>query len=340
MKSFKQHIIDENTMWQQSLSTRLFDVGQGASIGFEAFWMPLSPSIMNRIWPQEVRATVFHVTNESGYKQIKKMQGKKAGISAFFEMRGHYFGQGIQTSGGVVLELDANILGAFNQDVMSAPDKSGRRWVQLSFMKGRFGEKDLGKYLKGLQDLVGELLKKYLPQAYEVAPTRQEPPKTMQKGKYYMHWMNLGIFAAQQKGKKTILQNVIKEYMDGVEAIYKKNATHLRGLLTNYLNLRRTEEAWDEIIANDFKIKKVFGIDDSTSWSDTEDAYGQNEFDAFRDEVRLKDKLKFQPISKSDLEIYTRDVAKKEAGEAERKSNPADDLAKRQAEVLKAIGKK
>ena len=213
MRTFKSFYV-EQTMWQQSLSTRLFDVGQGASIGFEAFWMPLSPSIMNRIWPQEVRATVFHVTNESGYKQIKKMQGKKAGISAFFEMRGHYFGQGIQTSGGVVLELDANILGAFNQDVMSAPDKSGRRWVQLSFMKGRFGEKDLGKYLKGLQDLVGELLKKYLPQAYEVAPTRQEPPKTMQKGKYYMHWMNLGIFAAQQKGKKTILQNVIKEYID------------------------------------------------------------------------------------------------------------------------------
>jgi len=330
----------EQVQWQQSLSTRLFDVGQGSHIGFEAFWMPLSSSIMKRIWPKEVRATVFHVTNESGYKQIKKMQGKKAGISAFFEMRGHYFGQGIQTSGGVVLELDANILGAFNQDVMSAPDKSGRRWVQLSFMKGRFGEKDLGKYLKGLQDLVGELLKKYLPQAYEVAPTRQEPPKTMQKGKYYMHWMNLGIFAAQQKGKKTILQNVIKEYMDGVEAIYKKNATHLRGLLTNYLNLRRTEEAWDEIIANDFKIKKVFGIDDSTSWSDTEDAYGQNEFDAFRDEVRLKDKLKFQPISKHDLEIYTREVAKKEAGDASKKSNPDDDLAKRQAEVLKAVGKK
>ena len=153
---------------------------------------------------KEVRATVFHVTNELGYRKIIKMQGKKAGISAFFEMRPNYFGQGIQTSGGVVLELDANILGAFNQDVMSAPDTSGRRWIQLSFMKGRFGEKDLSKYSKGLQDLVGRLLKKYLPQAYEVAPTSQEPPKIMQKGRYYIHWMNLGIFAAQQKGKKTI----------------------------------------------------------------------------------------------------------------------------------------
>ena len=56
--------------------------------------------------------------------------------------------------------------------------------------------------------------------------------------------------------------------------------------------------------------------------------------------MRIEGKLKFQPISKQDLEIYTRDVAKKEAGDAQRKSNPDDDLAKRQAEVLKAIGKK
>ena len=73
MRTFKEQV-----QWQQSLSTRLFDVGQGASIGFEAFWMPLSSSIMNRIWPKEVRATVFHVTNESGYKQIKRNARKES----------------------------------------------------------------------------------------------------------------------------------------------------------------------------------------------------------------------------------------------------------------------
>ena len=81
----------ENLMWQQSLSTKLFDVASGSSIGFNAFWMPLSSSIMKRIWPKEIRATVFHVTNATGYRSIKKMQGKKSGISAFFEMRGSYF---------------------------------------------------------------------------------------------------------------------------------------------------------------------------------------------------------------------------------------------------------
>ena len=224
----------ENLMWQQSLSTKLFDVASGSSIGFNAFWMPLSSSIMKRIWPKEIRATVFHVTNATGYRSIKKMQGKKSGISAFFEMRGSYFEQGIQTSGGVVLELDANILGAFNMDIMSAPDTSGRRWVQLEFMKGRFGEKDLSKYQKGLQDLVGNLLNKYWQQVMNVSSTPR-----FQKGRYYIHWMNLGM-NARDFDKKT-LHLIIKEYIDGVEAIYKKNATHLRGMLTNYLKLRRTE---------------------------------------------------------------------------------------------------
>ena len=294
-------------MWQQSLSTRLFDVAQGSSIGFNVFWMPLSNSIMNRIWPKEIRTTVFHVTNELGYRSIKKMQGRRSSISAFFEMRGNYFEQGIQTSGGVVLELDANILGAFNQDVMSAPDTSGRRWVQLEFMKGRFGEKDLSKYQKGLQDLVGNLLKKYWQKVMNVSSTPR-----FQKGRYYIHWMNLGM-KARENDKKT-LHLIIKEYMDGVEAIYKKNATHLRGLLTNYLKLRRTEEAWDEVIANNFKIKKVWILPDSRNWGGEINAYGLNEIDAFKEEVE-GDGFPVQETSKMEMETYTRGIAKKFAAE-------------------------
>jgi hypothetical protein len=116
--------------------------------------------------------------------------------------------------------------------------------------------------------------------------------------------------------------------MDGVEDIFKKNATHLRGLLTNYLNLRRTEEAWDEILANNFQIKKVWVVG----------IFDQKRVGEFKDEVG--DKYEIEEISQQELEQYTRAVAKKEAGDASKKSNPADDLAKRQAEVLKAIGKK
>ena len=34
MKKFKQYI-NEILMWQQSLSSKIFDVGQGKSIGFQ-----------------------------------------------------------------------------------------------------------------------------------------------------------------------------------------------------------------------------------------------------------------------------------------------------------------
>ena len=318
MRTFK-----EQMMWQQSLSTRLFDVASGSSIGFNAFWMPLSSSIMKRIWPKELRATVFHVTNATGYRSIKKMQGKKSGISAFFEMRGSYFEQGIQTSGGVVLELDANILGAFNQDIMSAPDTSGRRWVQLEFMKGRFGEKDLSKYQKGLQDLVGNLLNKYWQKVMNVSSTPR-----FQKGRYYIHWMNLGM-NARENDKKT-LHLIIKEYMDGVETIYKKNATHLRGMLTNYLKLRRTEEAWDEIVANNFKIKKVWVLPYSRTWGNPKDRFEtdlaaavgkgsgeskeKSELEEFMDDVK-KDGFKVEETDNMDLEVYTRSVARKETGQ-------------------------
>jgi len=316
MKKFKQYI-NEILMWQQSLSSKIFDVGQGKSIGFDAFWIPLSSSIMKRIWPKEVRATVFHVTDDRGYEKIKKMQGKKGGISAFFEMRGNYFEQGIQTKGGVVIELDANILGAFNQDVMSAPDNSGRRWIQLEFLKGRFGVNDLSAYQKGLQDLVGEILKKYLP--IVMKHTRKSPPKTMKKGNYYFYWMDLGMYAAQEPGKKTILGKIIKEYIDGVEAIYKKNANHLKELLTDYMKLRRTEEAWDEIIANNFKIKKIWLIPYSRTWNitatDPENDDGEvlSKMDKFIKKVK-DDRFPIEKTSNMDLEIHTRKIVRKEIG--------------------------
>ena len=240
------------------------------------------------------------------------MQGKKASISAFFEMRGNYFEQGIQTSGGVVLELDANILGAFNQDIMSAPDNSGRRWIQLEFMKGRFGEKDLSAYSRGLQDLIGGLLNKYWQKVMNVSSTPR-----FQKGKYFIHWMNLGM-SAREKDKKT-LHLIIKEYIDGVEAIYKKNANHLRGLLTNYLNLRRTEEAWDEIIVNNFKIKKIWLIPYSRTWNitatDPENDDGEvlSKMDNFIKKVK-DDKFPIEKTSNMDLEVHTRKIARKESG--------------------------
>ena len=351
MKSFKGYLSEEDKTlikWQQSASTKLFDVASASSMGFDAFWMPMSPSVMKRLWPTELRATVFHVTDEAGYRTVKKLQGKKKSISTFFEMRSNYFEQGVGTTGGVVLELDANVLGAFNQDVMSAPDKAGRRWIQLYYWKGRFGEKDLSKYSKGIQDLIGNLLNKYWKKIMNVSSIPR-----FQKGRYYIHWMNLGQSA--RSDKKT-LSLIIKDYMDGIEKIYKQNATHLRGILTNYLNLRRTEEAWDEIIANNFKIKKVMIASYSSSWGDPHATFAadlakmvgddpvdpeyEEPMNAFMKEVK-DDGFPVEKTTGMDLEMYTRKIARAESGEKRPDQTMADDeFARRQAEVLRALGKR
>ena len=136
MLQFKEYL--KETKWAGSLSDKLFDIG----IGLTGLWLPMSTPIFKRIGLDDFRTTVFHVTDVAGYEGIKKMQGQKKSISAFFDMQNKYMSRGIQTQGGVILELDANILSAWREDVMSSPDKTGRRWIQLSYFGGMYRVQD------------------------------------------------------------------------------------------------------------------------------------------------------------------------------------------------------
>jgi hypothetical protein len=101
------------------------------------------------------------------------------------------------------------------------------------------------------------------------------------------------------------------------------------------LKSRRTRESWDEIIANDFKIKKVFIIPYSRTWGDTftqtsaelARLVGKDPKEAGYDDSEIKDKMsefieKVKsdgfPVVKTDsldMETYTRKIATKESGQ-------------------------
>ena len=92
MKTFKQYITEIGVdpfkivgkpAWTESLSTMLFDLPRA---GLKDVMIPLSPAIMRRIWPKPVRTTVFHLTDYDGLGKLKKMQGGKRSISAFFNI--------------------------------------------------------------------------------------------------------------------------------------------------------------------------------------------------------------------------------------------------------------
>ena len=126
MKSFKQHLKEE-VAWQQSASKMVFDFGQIGNMK-----IPLSSKMLTWIFNVQLpRVTVFHVTSGIGLKKLMRLQNKKKSISAFFNMTADYIDQGIKTEGGVVAELDANILMSSKNDIMSMPDKAGRRWIEL-----------------------------------------------------------------------------------------------------------------------------------------------------------------------------------------------------------------
>ena len=310
-------LVDEGVRWAGSLSDKLFDVG----ISLSGMWLPMSPSIFKRIGLEENRATVFHVTDADGYRSLKKMQGKKQSISAFFEMQSRYFSRGIQTTGGVIVELDANVLSAWREDVMSSPDKSGRRWIQLSYFGGMYRvQDDIDAMIGGdgknnsMFELIKDLLKKYLPGQHAHKVTLYNATdKDLAK-----HWQNLALWLRKEPDYRKIMGNVVKDYIDGTERIMKANVKQLKSIFRSYLNRRNTDASWDEILVNQFKIKKVHAID-SDGWHRTSDS-GDPDEDDYKGYLDFLEKVKADGYkaqyweSDMELEIYIRGIAKKESG--------------------------
>ena len=261
MKSFKGYITEE-VAWLQSTSKMVFDFGQISSMK-----IPLTSKTMTWIFNVQLpRVTVFHVTNGVGFQNLKRMQNKKKSISAFFNMNADYIESGIKTEGGLVAELDASIIMSSKSDVMSMPDKTGRRWVELYNIDPK--EKMHPEFEKMLIDL-----------AIKHDPKNKEYLKTSPE-------IGIGVWYKLQTdfkddGKKISL--IIADYMDGVNTILKKHKKDIQGAIHGYIVRRGTVavkhpsgrmvggdseisewNAWDEQVVDKIKIEKVHTYNTAT----------------------------------------------------------------------------
>ena len=221
--------------------------------------------------------------------------------------------RGIQTQGGVILELDANILSAWREDVMSSPDKTGRRWIQLSYFGGMYRvQDDIDAIMKPLTVLIKDLVKEYVPsnKAHNVSFNSD---KDIVKA-----WINTGIWLRREKDYRKIMGNLIKDYIDGVEKVMKANVKKLQSIFRSYLNRRTTDSTWDEVIVNMVQIQKVHLID-SDAWHRSSSSGDPDEDDYMGYEDFLK-KVKADGFkgkywgNEMDLEIYIRKLVKSQAG--------------------------
>jgi len=346
MNTFKTYLKEYLAI---STSEYVFDpngYGDGNSLYLK---IPISGPMFKRIWPDTIRTTVFHATTPANLNSLKKLEGKKKSISAFFSMDVRTLEGGVATDGGVVAELDADILISARDDIMSQVDKTGRRWVSLDWFENALGNTKLpvvGKVEKDLNSLIMTLVKKYLvtgvsegvinedwdddddwdagdmmKQALALDAANAKKAKERLLGKHKDPKLVIktvdDAFDAWSDMKKHLkgdgekLRLVIKDYFDGVEKIIKKHKKGLGEIFYGYAKSKRqTDSGWDEQIVNNIKIKKVHVL--------------KNLMDRYRVGTPSWKILNDSPFPSSsklvttwksgiELEIYIRRIVKKEA---------------------------
>jgi len=255
MKTFKGYLKEDPPAWQRSASEKIFEFQK-----IQYMQIPLTSSTMEWIFQVQLpRATVFHVTSGIGLDKLKKLQNRKKSISAFFNMDADTMEAGIQGGGGVVVELDANIIMSSKGDLMSMPDKTGRRWVELMNI-------DKKKTMhKELEQMLIDIAIKHDPKTKELI--KIEPDIGIGA------WWKLRV-DFKDDGKKMSL--IIADYIDGVNAILKKHKKEIQGAVHGYYVRRGTIavkhpsgrmvggdseisewNAWDEQVVDKIKIEKV-----------------------------------------------------------------------------------
>ena len=293
MKSFKQYL-KERLERGTSLSDLLF---LPKITEYNRLMIPISSSMYKRIWPETLRATVFHTTDAKGVKKIAKLQGKKSQISAFFEMQSRYMEVGVATQGGVhsVLEMDADVLLSAKGDIMSHLDKSGRRWTSISDLEETSRYTNFSKVLSDIEKMFAVLVPKYL--------TRGE---FQDYSTIFQIW-----HMAKRKADSKTMRLIIKDYIDGMESVIKKNIKTFSDVMLSYAKKRSTDYSWDEQVVNNFKVKtahffKLKLLDGKNSLTPE-----QEELMEFATGQGWSIKMWDAAI---ELEAYTRAVAKKELG--------------------------
>jgi len=302
MKSFKGYLTE---FAQLSPSELVFDVHTGNSSSLK---IPISGPMFKRIWPDTIRSTVFHVTDHAGLGRLKKLEGGKKTISAFFSMMSRYMESGVATSGGVVVEMEADVLISARDDIMSQVDTQGRRWVEMSWFAnaqlGRTGP-EFGKVEKDLNWLIKNLVTKHL-----------SPILGKTEVKNIGEFAIWGDIKRYIKGDGKMLRLLIKEYFDGVERLLKKHKKTMSHIFYSYAKSKRmTDNSWDEQIVNNIKVKKVHLIQPTQRKVDTANPDRTHPIDSFQIAKETAEKL-FGTVKVWDasieLEIYTREVVKKE----------------------------
>ena len=224
-------------------------------------YVAMTPKVIKEIMG-DVPITTFHNLNPDAVKkQLPKVLGKKKSISTYTtDTEGHLLsGGGVQTSGGVVLEVEGKVLVAGTEDLASVPDEAGRRWlspgtlgkiVGMKEFKGEAGNQKFKKELYKIDKKLEDMLFKYKTSLL-VMPT--DPPDVKKR---------FPLFTGKQKAE------LIKRWIEASNKFLLKNKKKIKKSFEDNVNNPKITKfmssyGYNELLVYDVKVKDAYIVIDA-----------------------------------------------------------------------------
>lgn len=306
MKTFKQHIAES---WTNKIGELVFS----SLDKYYTTLIPISEKMIERLFGKR-RFRGYHVTIPNNLEKLANMQNSAKSISTMTS--GHYddFRSGIASGGGIVVELEGNLLISSYKDVFSSLElQQGRRWVKLESIADSESQakkiyadisKELHKYISSKKiDFIknGESYTNNYTYDNELTPwmAMYDDPyvsSTEVKDLTNGGWV-LSINGKPLTGKDRA--NAIKFYFDTCESYIKKNAKAFAKLLFSGLDKKKGvgDEiegiTWNEHIINRFQVTHVFILSNVDEYDE-----------AVENAKRLFSKAKIEGLRGTKKDIY------------------------------------
>ena len=253
MKTFKGFISEES---RDSYDTK--------SYIFDKYVYPaliLSPTALKRVFGNLNKIKAWHVTEQYEIGTLVRLQGKQSSISALTEInpsKSKPF-EGMETEGGVVVEVDGVELLAAIEDAWSELLDGGRRGIHIDPKYFPNLYKDMRVMLRQIAEKYGKIISKY----DDFEDTSWYDDVEQFEGKFSNMTNSESERALEgiggdltQKDKS----NFVKEYIDKCEEVLKKNKKGQEDLRQygRAKSKKKDGSDYNEIVINQIKINNVY----------------------------------------------------------------------------------
>ena len=223
-------------------------------------YIPMTPKVIKQIMGDTPINAFHNVDWLKAKKQIPKVLGKKKSISTFTsDTEGNLStGGGVQTMGGIVLQVQGKVLVAGTEDLGSVPDEAGRRWIStdalgkiigMPHLKGEGGSQKFKRELYKIDKELEDMLFRYKTSLL-VMPTDSDEDKA-----------RFPKFTGKQKAE------LIKRWIDASNKFLLKNKKVIKKSFMNNVNNPKittfmSSYGYNELLVYDVEVKDAYLVID------------------------------------------------------------------------------